>query len=64
MAAKYNPNQGLKMPRACPVEFHVCLLFSQEREPPRLKAVASGFSAHRVEGSDHRETPGDKPVAS
>ena len=32
------------MPRACPVEFSRSLLFSWEREPPRLKAVASSFA--------------------
>ena len=32
LAAKQNQNQGLKMPRACPVEPHACSYFSFERE--------------------------------
>jgi hypothetical protein len=39
------------------------LLFSEEREPPRPKAVASGLPLEIV-GSDERNTPRDKPVAS
>jgi hypothetical protein len=31
------------MPRACPVESHVRCYLALEREPPRLKAVASSF---------------------
>jgi hypothetical protein len=52
------------MPRARPVEVSRLLLSSQEREPPRLQAVASVFDALLVAGSSNREAPRDKPVAS
>src|SRR5262245_32022916 len=38
----------LKMPRACPVEFHVCGYCSDERETPRDKPVASENRAARL----------------
>jgi hypothetical protein len=41
-AAKQNQNQSLKMPRACPVETHVCCYLASNVKP-RPKAVAPSF---------------------
>src|ERR1041385_2132002 len=63
-AAKQNQYQTLRMPRACPVEFHVCGYLATNVIPPRRKAVASGFFTKHHQCSDQHEIPRDKPVAS
>lgn len=42
-AAKQNQNQSLQMPRARPVETHVCSYLASNVNPPRPKAVASSY---------------------
>jgi hypothetical protein len=37
------PNQGVQMPRTCPVESHVHCYLAANVNPPRPKAVASGL---------------------
>jgi hypothetical protein len=41
VAATPNTNQGLQMPRACPVEYHVCCYLAENVNAPRDKPVAS-----------------------
>ena len=52
------------MPRACPVEPHVCSYLAANVNSPRPKAVAS--SPIKLIGgvATKREIPRDKPVAS
>ena len=54
----------LQMPRACPVESHVCSYLASNVKPPRPKAVASSNGTKRLCSSDDREVPRPKAVAS